>query len=223
MSHLARPAGHRSHRAGEEERPLGAVLAGGRGSRFGGAKQMVRLGGRPLLHYPLEALRTAGLECAVVAKSGAELPETTAPVVHEPELPRHPLCGIVAALRAVPGRDLVAVPCDMPFLTPALFELLAGAGEQLVVLTREGRVQPLPGRYAAALLPELEAALRREEPLRRTVVELSARALGEDELSRCGDPRRLLFNVNDREDLRRATALLGPQGPYPTLTAPEVG
>lgn len=213
MTDLARATGRRSHGSAEAGRPLGVLLAGGRGSRLGGAKQAIQLGSRPLLHYPLEALRAAGLQCAIVAKPDAELPGAAAPVVHEPELPRHPLCGIVAALRAAPGRDLVAVPCDMPFLTAALLELLADASEQLVVLTREGRVQPLPGRYAGALLPELEAALAREEPLRHTVGELGARVLGEDELSRCGDPRRLLFNVNDGEDLHRAAALLEPPSP----------
>jgi molybdenum cofactor guanylyltransferase len=208
MTSLARANGRPSHGSGEADRPLGVVLAGGRGSRLGGAKQAVRLAGRPLLHYPLEALRAAGLEPFVVAKPGSELPGVAAPLVHEPELPQHPLCGIVAAVRAAPGRDLVAVPCDMPFLTPALLELLAEAGEQLVVFTREGRVQPLPGRYAAALLPELEAALAREEPLRHTVGALRARVIGEDELSRCGDPQHLFFNVNDREDLREAESLL---------------
>ena len=32
-----------------------AVLAGGRGSRIGGDKALVQLGGRPLIAYPLAA------------------------------------------------------------------------------------------------------------------------------------------------------------------------
>lgn len=212
MSHLVPASVSRGHGLAAAERPLGVVLAGGRGSRLGGDKQAVRLGGRPLILYSLAALHAAGLECAVIVKPGSELPRCDARVVHEPEQPRHPLCGIVAALRAAPGRDLVAVPCDMPFLTPALLELLAGASEPLLVPAREDRVQPLPGRYAAALLPELEVALAREEPLRCTVEALGARILGEEELARFGDLRRLLFNVNDGEDLRRAQALLDSPG-----------
>jgi molybdopterin-guanine dinucleotide biosynthesis protein A len=196
-----------------DERPLGIVLAGGRGTRLGGAKQAARLGGRPLLDYPLAAFRLAGLERAVVAKPGSELPPLEGtPLLLEPEALSHPLCGIVAALRVVPAGAVIAVPCDMPFLAPPLLEQLASAPEPLVVLRRAGRVQPLPGRYGAALLPRLEAALAREEPLRRTVAALGARVLGEEELARCGDPERLLFNVNDDEDLRRAAALLAPTG-----------
>jgi molybdopterin-guanine dinucleotide biosynthesis protein A len=219
------------------QRALGVVLAGGRGSRLGGAKATARLGGRPLISHSLAALAAAGLERLVVAKAGSALPPLAvggerdgegtsasgggaalegeeglageARLLIEPPRPRHPLCGIVAALRAAPGRAAVVVPCDMPFLAPALLGLLAAATEPLVVLSREGDLQPLPGRYAPALLPVLEAALGRGEPLRRTAAQLGARVLGEDELARCGDPRRLLFNVNDDADLRRAEAMLG--------------
>jgi molybdenum cofactor guanylyltransferase len=189
--------------------PLGVVLAGGRGARLGGAKGMVPLAGRPLLSYPLAALAGAGIEHWVVAKPRSDLPQLDgARLLVEPQAPRHPLCGIVTALRAAPGRTVVAVPCDMPFLAPRLLELLANSPEPLVVLSAGGRMQPLPGRYAAALLPALEAALERGEPLRRTVESLGARVVGEDELARLGDPRRLLLNVNDGEGLREAEALL---------------
>jgi molybdopterin-guanine dinucleotide biosynthesis protein A len=75
--------------------------------------------------------------------------------------------------------------------------------------SREGCPQPLLARYERSLLPALERALQREEPLTRTVEALRPRLIGEKELARFGDPRRLLFNVNDPDDLRRAEALLG--------------
>jgi molybdenum cofactor guanylyltransferase len=191
---------------------LGAVLAGGRGSRLGGAKATTALAGRPLLAYPLAALAAAGLERCVVAKPGSELPELSGVrLLLEPESPRHPLCGVVAALREGGGRAVLAMPCDMPLLEPALLAFLASAPQPLVVLSRRGRIQPLPGRYAPALLPALEAALEREEPLRHTVEALGARVLGAEEVERFGDPRRLLFNVNGRDDLQEAESLFARQ------------
>jgi molybdopterin-guanine dinucleotide biosynthesis protein A len=188
---------------------LGVVLAGGLGSRLGGNKAAIELGGRPLISYPLAALRNADLPPVVMAKAGEELPAVGAPVLPEPAQPRHPLTGIVAALRATAGRPIVVLACDLPFVAPGLVKLLAEAPEPLVVPTLAGRPQPLLAHYEPSLLPQLEAALEREEPLTRTVEALGPRLLGEDELARFGDPRRLLFNVNDREDLRRAEALLG--------------
>src|SRR4051812_32301382 len=201
---------------------LGVVLAGGRGSRLGGGKAGIELGGRPMIAYPLEAIAAAGLEVVVCAKPGQELPTpsrgsfvgsgmTKEPrdsvrVLEEPVEPRPPLWGIVAALRW--GRRFVAAACDLPFVAPGLIELLAEARETLVVPTLEGRLQPLLARYEPSLLPALEAALEREEPLARTVEALGPRLLGEEELARFGDPDRLLFNVNDPGDLREAEALL---------------
>src|SRR5690348_2321508 len=192
---------------------LGAVLAGGLGSRLGGGKAAVELGGRPLIDYPLAAIAAAGLEAVVLIKPGegpmpsrgsfvlngrTKEPRDGVAVLEEPAEPRHPLCGIVAALRL--GRPVIAVACDLPFVAPGLIELLAEAREPLVVPTLDGRPQPLLARYEPSLLPQLEVALAREEPLTRTVESLGPRLLTEDELARFGDPRRLLFNVNDPDD-----------------------
>lgn len=187
---------------------VGAVLAGGRGSRIGGAKATVELGGRPLVHHSLAALEDAGLEAIVVAKRDSELPPLTAPVIYEPDLPRHPLCGIVAALRAAEGRAVVAVACDMPCTGPALLAHLAAAPELLVAPALDRTLQPLPARYGAELLPELEAAVADQAPLRSTIESLRPRLLDEKELARFGDPRRLLLNVNSPGDLESAERLL---------------
>jgi len=190
------------------EAAVGAVLAGGRGARIGGAKAMVRLGGSPLISYPLAAVEEAGLEPLVVAKADSELPPLRCPTILEPDSPRHPLCGIVAALRQAGGRPVVAVGCDMPFATPALLRWLGSAPEPLVVPRAEGSLQPLPARYDGALLPALEEALAAERALRGTLEALRPRIVAEPELARFGDPRRLCFNVNSRADLRRAEEML---------------
>lgn len=186
---------------------LGVVLAGGAGSRIGGAKACADLHGQPLIAYPLAAIAEAGLEALVCAKPEDRLPPLEAAVLREPERPRHPLCGIVAALKAGEGRPLVVVACDLPFVPARLIRLLAEAPQPLVVPSFDGRLQPLLARYETSLLPQLEAALGRAEPLAGTVEALAPRRLGEEELTGFGDPPRMLFNVNTRADLRRAEAL----------------
>lgn len=202
---------------------LGAVLAGGRGSRLGGAKPTADLAGRPLISYPLAALAAAGIEPFVVAKPSTDLCgrplarqtdlETTAialgevEIVTEPAEPTHPLAGIVAALRHA-DRPLVVLGCDFPFAPPALLRRLAEAPEALVVPAPGGEPQPLMARWSPELLSRLEIALDREEPLRRTVAALSPRLLDDTELARFGDPARAFFNVNTTADLRAAAELL---------------
>ncbi|MGD9735294.1 MAG: molybdenum cofactor guanylyltransferase [Solirubrobacterales bacterium] len=192
----------------EKTTALGVVLAGGAGSRLGGGKATVELAGRALVEWPLAALAAAGIEAMVVAKLDTALPALAVPVLREADEPRHPLLGIVTGLRAAAGRPILAVACDLPLLTPPLLAALAAAPQRLALAAPGGDPQPLLGRYAPELLPELEAALGREEPLRRTVAALSPRLLADPDLARFGDPAELLLNVNDGADLARAGDIL---------------
>jgi molybdopterin-guanine dinucleotide biosynthesis protein A len=195
-------------RSEEPSAAVGAVLAGGRGERLGGAKAAALLGGLPLIARPLAAIEAAGLEPLVVAKRCTPLPPLSVEVVLEPDRPRHPLRGIVEALRRAGGRAVVVVGCDMPLVDPGLLRALAAAPEALVVPRIDGELQPLLARYDASLLPPLERALRGSGPLRATVESLGPRVLDEDELERYGDPRLLGLNVNTPADLVEAERLL---------------
>lgn len=190
--------------SGRDPAIVGAVLAGGRASRMGGDKAGVRLDGRPLLAYPVAALRAAGLvEVVVVAKADTVLPALEPPVAvwHEPELPRHPLTGIVHALRQAAGRPVFVCAADMALLDAATVRLVCDAaapGDLAVVARADGRLQPLCALYAPAAL----ARLRHFEPeaLTRLVEGLTPRVVDVADATP-------LFNVNAPEDLLRAGAL----------------
>jgi molybdenum cofactor guanylyltransferase len=173
---------------------LAAVLAGGRGRRMRGAKTLAQLEGEPLIAWPINAAVAAGLEVVVVAKAGTPLPRLDVPVWHEPDEPVHPLLGIVTALERA-ERPVLAIACDMPFLTSDLLARLAAGPEAAV---RAGdRVAPFPARYDPAHLPALRAALAREAPLQATVA-----ALGPVLLDGVDD--RVLANINTPEELANA-------------------
>lgn len=138
-----------------------AVLAGGLGSRIGGDKALVQLCGRPLISYPLEAARAAGLEAVVVAKRATKLPALDVPIMLEPDEPMHPLLGVIAALEELPA--VIALPCDMPFVSAADLATLAATPADLVTLLAD---QPFPSLYRRDLLPELRAAVEANQSMR---------------------------------------------------------
>jgi len=111
----------------------------------------------------------------------------------EPEDPAHPLTGLVAALERA-GRPIVALACDMPFVSPGLIARLAAA---------EGIAAPageaFPARYEPSALPALRDGLAREAPLRAVLAELGSTIEA--------DPQELV-GINDPEALRRAEAAL---------------
>ena len=83
--------------------PLGALLAGGRGSRLGGAKATAEAAGRPLLAWSLDALRAAVPDVVVIAKQATPLPPCDVPVHRDEPDDFHPRHGIVSALRRAGG------------------------------------------------------------------------------------------------------------------------
>lgn len=188
--------------------PVGAVLAGGAGSRIGGSKALVLLAGQPLISYPLRAIANAGLEPLVVAKAGTELPDLDVPVERSEPNGHHPLHGVIAALRAARGRPVVIVACDMPLVSAELLAWLARL-QATAIPSADGVLQPLLARYDTTAEPTLRAAVRDGFSAQAAALALQPRLVAEAELAAFGTPEHLLLNVNDEQDLARAASLLG--------------
>jgi molybdenum cofactor guanylyltransferase len=186
--------------------PIGVVLAGGSGRRIGGSKATVQLHGTPLIAYPLEAVREALGDVAIVAKTDTELPSLPGVTVWiEPDTPRHPLVGIMQALALAERRPVLVCAADLPFVTVDLIRELAGIdpGRAPAVLAAwDGDAQPLLGCYqplALALLQQGEFGP--DTSLRERIASI------EPLLFEVDDPE-LLFNVNTPDDLLQAAAML---------------
>jgi molybdopterin-guanine dinucleotide biosynthesis protein A len=173
---------------------------------MGASKAGVELAGRPLIAHPIEAVVAAGLEPVVVAKPGSELPRIDRPIVRDAYPVSHPAAGILAALEA--SRASVVVACDMPFVPASLLAFLAGLDVPTAIPRISGRLQPLLARYEPSAGPTLEEAIERGRPLHEAVAALDPLVLEAGDLARFGDPERIAFNVNDRDDLAAAERLM---------------
>jgi molybdopterin-guanine dinucleotide biosynthesis protein A len=150
---------------------LGAILAGGLGSRMGGAKPARLFEGRPLAAWVADALAVVCSPVVIVAKRGSELPSL--PGVErwdEPDEPRHPAAGIAYALERA-GEPVLVCAADMPFVTPEALRALVAAAPS--VAYGAGRLQPLLGVYAPAAAPALLTAALEGAPLTRVVEALA--------------------------------------------------
>jgi molybdopterin-guanine dinucleotide biosynthesis protein A len=181
---------------------IGAVLAGGAGTRFKQAsKPGALLAGRPLVSYPVEALVAVCERVALVCKRGTSLPAVEgAERWDEPDEPRHPLTGIVHALE-VAGEPVMVCAADMPFVTVDACRSLLTAPQKsvAVVAAAEGVLQPTFGIYAPAALDVLRAAPA-DAPLTRTVESLDP--------TRVALPARVVRSVNTPEELAEAERVL---------------
>ena len=198
---------------------VGAVLAGGLSRRMGEPKAVVELAGRPLVARVVSTVGSAGLEPIVVAKPDSPLPPLDCRVLSEPSEPRHPLTGLLTALRASAGRGVIAIACDMPLVPARFLRWLAEIEAPLAVCEVGGRLEPLLGRYAPEASAALAAALADGAAMREAVAALDPHVVSEREIARFGDPARIVFNVNSPEDLAAAERLLGRSEPEPSSRA----
>jgi molybdenum cofactor guanylyltransferase len=186
--------------------PIGAILAGGLGRRIGGSKAIVELCGRPLICYPLEAMKATVSEVRIIAKADTELPSLPAMTVWiEPEHAHHPLIGVVQALGLAEGRAVLVCPVDLPFVTPVLLGELARAqpgDAPAVIAAYAGTLHPLLGCYQ----PSAGRLLARVARKGRLPVQEAVAAIG-PRLLELEDPQAL-FHVKAPDDLLQAAAML---------------
>ena len=198
---------------------VGAVLAGGLSRRMGEPKAVVELAGRPLVARVVSTVGSAGLEPSVVAKPDSPLPPLDCRVLSEPSEPRHPLTGLLTALRASAGRGVIAIACDMPLVPAKFLRWLAEIEAPVAVCEVGGRLEPLLGRYAPEASAALAVALSEGAAMREAVAALDPHVISEREIARFGDPARIVFNVNSPEDRAAAERLLGRSEPEPSSRA----
>jgi molybdopterin-guanine dinucleotide biosynthesis protein A len=180
---------------------VGAVLAGGSGTRLGApSKPAALLAGRPLISYPAEALRRVCETVVVVCKADTELPSLPAVDARwdEPDEPRHPLTGIVHALQRA-ERPVLVCAADMPFVDATTLRALTEPEGSAVVATSAGHLVPVLALYRQAALERLQAA-EPNSALRETVNGLHPATVEV--------PPATAFSVNTLEDLQAAQARL---------------
>ncbi len=186
----------------EAERVAAVILAGGQGSRMGGAdKGLIEYQGRPLIEWVMMALSPQVDELVISANRNLEryagyghqvLPDTL------PDYPG-PLAGILAALQTVKADWLVVTPCDTPRLPSDLVARLLDSARHaqvpLAVATDESRMHPTCFVVRTDQCDELAACLARgERAVRHWQATLPSVSVRFD--AAC------LINVNHPEDLR---------------------
>lgn len=213
-------------------KPVGAILAGGESRRYGAPKALAEVGGRRIIDRVIGALRSVSRDLVLVANDPdlfRDLGLPTRPDVH-PGLGA--LGGIHTALRWAEeeGRPgVLAVACDMPFLSaPLLARLcglafgdgcvlpaeLAGPGPgagvglpDLAIPESRGRrgVEPLCAAYRVTCLPAIEAQIARgDHHMIGFHDHVRVRRIPLDEVEALCDPDVAFMNVNTPAERDRA-------------------
>jgi molybdenum cofactor guanylyltransferase len=166
---------------------VGAILAGGKSSRFGEEKSMHIIAGRPLIEHAIAAL-SAQTEALVLC--GGVYHDL--PVLEDRPAPNMgPLAGLNAALHWAQNNGfshVLAVPVDVYPLPDTLVDLLSGHGPAVLA------DQHLVGLWPAELGAELDVFLKSGKR--------AVRGWNEHAGARPVDDPPGLTNINRIEDLK---------------------
>jgi CTP:molybdopterin cytidylyltransferase MocA len=188
----------------------GVVLAAGASRRFGGAKQLAELNGRPLAQWAIDAACRARSLDRVIVVLGARADAIEARI--EPGRAQLVRCagaaeGIAASLRcgfaAAEGAEWVVVTlADEPRLPPEAIErvvraALAAPAEVPAVRARWGTRPGHPVALSARVAARVDA-LRGDHGARDLIADVACLEVQSEDL---GDPR----DVDTREDLEEAS------------------
>lgn len=179
------------------------ILAGGRSSRMGQDKGLMRFRGRPMVQHVIDA---AAMVCNtfVVVTDHPMYSMFGFRTVADEVKGFGPVAGILSGLRSsATGRNLV-LSCDVPFVTPALLKELVTCTADADVIVAEGpdgRIHPLIAVYSKTCIPVLEKAVAEGEHRLRSVfgnLRVHSVRFGEEW-------NNALRNVNSLKDFEHAT------------------
>ncbi len=141
-----------------------AVLAGGRSSRMGRDKALLRIDEETLLERTCRLAATIGPVLVVGREKPMDWRDATIAFVVDPARGDGPLSGLHTALEWAIGQGhdaLVLVPCDLPRLTVEALRWIATTpgGEHGMASVVDDLPQPLASRYRANLVATARAAL----------------------------------------------------------------
>lgn len=141
------------------------ILAGGLGTRIGGAKGLQSLRGRPLIEWVLDAVATQSDDILLNVNGACDSYLRFGCRIIADQTPgwAGPLAGVQSALRCARHEWLACIPCDTPYLPHDLLRRLYAAIQPGVndaaVAVAEGTRHPTVALYHKRVLPCLDSYL----------------------------------------------------------------
>lgn len=197
-----------------------AILAGGRARRLEGRKKaFLRVGGESILTRTLSVVVPASESVIVIANEPLAFSDLELAVFSDVYPGCGALGGLYTALFHSPTSWVLALACDMPFLSGAMLALLRSRmspdTDAVVPRTRMG-FEPLCALYNTRCLPAIKSCLGAGRlKVSSFYPRVRLREIPEERL-RAADPElRSFANVNTPQDLAAAREHPGGEPPPP--------
>lgn len=187
------------------------ILAGGLNSRMGGRnKAFLKLGDRTLLGCILATLNPLFSEIILVTRNPQLYSDQPCRIVEDIIDVRSSLTGVHAGLSSASEEYIFVVPCDAPFLRPALVKLLLSEidpASDVIAPLYDRHYEPLCAIYGRNCLPHIEDLLAQKDlTIYHLYDHIHLKTISKERI-RQADPWMVsFFNVNTPEAYEMAQA-----------------
>ena len=188
-----------------------AIQAGGRSSRMGEDKALLKLHGVPLIELVLHEIEDLTDEILITTNNPKSLEYLHVRLVTDPMPGEGALRGLHTALASANNEHVLVIACDMPFVQKELLAamLSINSSDDVIVPMLDGNYEPMHAIYLRTpCLQAVENALNAgEKKLTSFFHNVRVHTLGE-EIIGMYDPEGLSFyNINTPQDLQMAEGI----------------
>jgi molybdopterin-guanine dinucleotide biosynthesis protein A len=182
----------------------GIILAGGKSSRYGSNKALVKVNGARLIERAVAAMKTVFEQVILVTNTPDDYAFLELPMVQDLIKGLGPIGGIYTGLETISEKAGFFVACDMPFLQEGLLRHMVDVREDFdaVIPRMDWMIEPLHALYTKNCLPVIQASIEAHEyQIVKCLQQLRVRYVEREELL-AFDPKLLsFFNINEPKDL----------------------
>ena len=194
-----------------ENNILGIILAGGKSSRFGEDKSIVKLGDKTLLDHTISKIENEFTEILVISNNREfNFKNNKIHIVEDCiEGQLGPLVGILTAMKWVKKNNknykwIASFPCDTPFFDMKFISELKikikETSKKLIFLNSDKKRHNIFGLWSVDLIETLEEDIK--NGFRK--VEIWADKIGYENININTKEFDMFLNINTKEDLKKA-------------------
>ncbi|MDO8886905.1 molybdenum cofactor guanylyltransferase [Candidatus Oleimmundimicrobium sp.] len=189
------------------EKIAGIILTGGKSSRLGTDKCLLKLGAKTILEDLVGKLYLLCEEVILVSNT-PELHKMSGVEVAQDEIPHQgPLGGMLAGLKASNHFHNFIVSCDTPFLNLNLAKHLIAEAKDFDVVIPESKSgpEPLQAIYSKNCVGYIEERLRNQDfKIISFFKDVKVKKIKEDKVIEFDSRLLSFYNINTFEDFERA-------------------
>ncbi|MEP0862531.1 MAG: molybdenum cofactor guanylyltransferase [Ignavibacterium sp.] len=182
----------------------GVILAGGKSSRMGKNKSLLRIGNQTIIERIADLMKSIFSEVILITNTPAEYSFLNLPTFEDIYKWKGPLAGIHSALVHSTTEKIFVLSCDVPLMSKEMIEYIVDykSDKPIIFCEAAGYHQPLVGVYSKIILKEIENFISMTEVSDKSfhhfLKSVEAEIIHPEKLSFYKD--ELFFNVNRPED-----------------------